>query len=269
MNLVVLIKQVPETNEVKMDEKTGTMVRDGVRSVINPLDLYAIEKAVLLKEKHGGKVTVVSMGPPRAIDAVKEAIAMGADEGILVSDKQFSGADTWATAYVLAEALRKLSGIDLVLCGERATDGDTGQVGPCLAAMLNFPVLTYLSQLDLEGRKIKAKRLVESGYECYECSLPAVVTVVKELCDPRLPTLSGKMKAKTAKILNESNETLQLDSEKIGLKGSPTRVVKIFRPTIVRQGEKIIVKKDEDIEKAVNSIFDYLVNNNLFAGVKE
>ena len=130
MRIIVPIKQVPETNAVKMDEKTGTMMRDGVEAIINPLDLYAIESAIQLREEHGGEVIAISMGPPKAETALREAIAMGCDSGVLISDKAFSGADTWATAYVLSEAIKKTGGFDIIICGERATDGDTGQVGP-------------------------------------------------------------------------------------------------------------------------------------------
>jgi len=202
VRIIVPIKQVPETNAVKMDEKTGTMVRDGVEAIINPLDLYAIESAILLRQEHGGEVIAISMGPPKAETALREAIAMGCDSGILISDKAFSGADTWATAYVISEAIKKTGGFDIIIiCGERATDGDTGQVGPGIAAFLDLPVVTYVSKIkQLNSNSCMLHRLIEDGYEILDMQLPAVLTVVKEIANPRLPTLRGKQKAKKTEI---------------------------------------------------------------------
>ena len=148
MHIVVPIKQVPETNAVKMDEKTGTMIREGVEAIVNPLDLYAIETAVRLREQYEGDVVAISMGPPKAEAALREAVAMGCDSAVLLSDKAFAGSDTWATSYVLAAAIRKLNNYDLVICGERATDGDTGQVGPGIASSLDLPVATYVGKIE-------------------------------------------------------------------------------------------------------------------------
>ncbi len=193
MRIIVPIKQVPETSAVKMDEATGTMIREGVEAIVNPLDLYAIELALGLREQHGGEVTVVSMGPPKADRAIREAIAMGCDRGVLISDKAFAGSDTWATSYALAGAIRKLGAFDLVICGERATDGDTGQVGPGIASFLDLPVATYVGKVESVAQgSIRVHRLVEDGHEVLEVDLPAVLTVVKEVADPRLPTLRGK-----------------------------------------------------------------------------
>ena len=147
MNIIVSIKQVPETNAVKMDEITGTMIRDDVEAIINPLDLYAIEIAIELREHHGGEITAISMGPSKAESALREAIAMGCDRGILISDKAFSGSDTWSTSYVLSKSIKQIKNFDLILCGERATDGDTGQVGPGIASFLNLPIVTYVSKI--------------------------------------------------------------------------------------------------------------------------
>ena len=200
MDILVAIKQVPDTDKVKMDPVTGTMVREGVDAIVNPLDLYAIELAIRLKEKHGGKVTVFSMGPPAAEKALKEAMAMGCDAGVLVTDRAFSGSDTWATSYTLSRSVAKLGHYDLILAGERATDGDTGQVGPCLAAWLGIPVLSYVGSVDSgasgtavgAGSRIVARRLVEEGYQRVEVELPCLLTVVKEIANPRLPTLRGR-----------------------------------------------------------------------------
>lgn len=249
MRCIVPIKQVPETNSVKMDEKTGTMIRDGVEAIINPLDLYALEAAFRLRERHGGEVVALTMGPSKAVTALREAIAMGADRGVLLSDKAFAGADTWATSRVLAAAVQRL-GIDgqtLILCGERAVDGDTGQTGPALASWVDLPVVTYVSSID-EGKEAaggtgagccRLERLTEDGYELLEMKLPGVVTVVKEIAAPRLPTLRGKQRAKAAEIPCWGRDELGLSPECLGLAGSPTRVVSLARPRVSRTCEKI------------------------------
>ncbi len=172
MNIVIPIKQVPETSDVKMDKEKGTMIRDGVQTVINPLDLYALEAGIELKEKFGGKITVITMGPPSAVKALKEAVAMGCDDAILLSDKEFAGSDTWATSYTLAEAIKEIKDYDLVIAGERATDGDTGQVGPGIAAWLDLPLATYVSSIEtIEENSIVVERLVEEGYQKTEASI--------------------------------------------------------------------------------------------------
>ena len=158
MHAIVCIKQVPDTSEVKIDPERGTLIREGVPSIINPFDTYAIEEAVRLKERLGGKVTVISMGPPQAKEALKEALAMGCDEAILLSDRAFAGSDTWATAYTLSQAIRRLGAFDLILCGKQAIDGDTGQVGPGIARQLSINQLTYvfkIQELDLAGQRIR------------------------------------------------------------------------------------------------------------------
>ncbi|MEQ6359708.1 electron transfer flavoprotein subunit beta/FixA family protein [Thermoanaerobacter thermohydrosulfuricus] len=264
MRIIVPIKQVPETNNVKMDPVTGTMIREGIENIVNPLDLYAIETAIRLKEKYGGKIIVISMGPEKAIEAIKEAIAMGCDDGILLSDKKFAGSDTFATSYVVAKAIKELGDFDLVICGERATDGDTGQVGPGIASFLDLPLSTFTSEIvSIENGKIRVKRLVEEGYEEIEMTLPAVLTVVKEISDPRLPTLRGKLRAKKMGIPVWDTQKIGAEEQKIGLKGSPTRVVKIFTPKVTREGEKIIVKDEKTLYQAVDRIMDYLIKKEL------
>lgn len=264
MRIIVPIKQVPETSNVKMDPVTGTMIREGIENVVNPLDLYAIETAIRLKEEYGGKIIVVSMGPEKAMDAIKEAIAMGCDDGVLLSDKKFAGSDTFSTSYVLAKAIKQTGDFDLVICGERATDGDTGQVGPGIASFLDLPLSTFTSQiLSVENGKIRVKRLVEEGYEEIEMMLPAVLTVVKEISDPRLPTLRGKLKAKKMEIPVWNTQKIGAEEQKIGLKGSPTRVVKIFTPKVTREGEKVIVKDEKTLHQAVDKIMDYLIEKEL------
>ena len=259
MRIIIPIKQVPETGKVKMDPVSGTMIRTGVESIINPLDLYAIETAIRLKEKHGGTITVISMGPPQAMKAIKEAIAMGCDDGVLLSDKTFGGADTWATAYTLVMGIKKLGSYDLILCGERATDGDTGQVGPGMAAMLNLPLVTYVGKMDLvEEASLQAERLVEGGREVVKAQLPALMTVVKEIGVPRLPTLRGILRAKTAEIKTWGPDDISVDPALIGLNGSPTRVVRIHHPQVTRKGEQLVVKDLADIEKAAQKIVEFM-----------
>ena len=264
MRIVVPIKQVPETSAVKMDEATGTMIREGVEAIVNPLDLYAIELAIRLREAHGGRTVAVSMGPPKAEWALREAIAMGIDEAVLVSDKAFAGSDTWATSYVLAAAIRKLGGFDLVICGERATDGDTGQVGPGIASWLDVPVVTYVSRLDeVAGRTCRVHRLVEDGYEVLEADLPAVLTVVKEAADPRLPTLRGKLKARVVEIPVWGPGDLDVQADKLGLNGSPTRVVRIFRPKVTRQCQKLPAGDEVAVQQAVEKLVGFLQEREL------
>lgn len=264
MKIIVPIKQVPETSNVKMDPVSGTMIRTGVESIINPLDLYAIETAIRLREKHGGTITIISMGPPQAMKAIREAVAMGCDDGVLLSDKSFGGADTWATAYTISLGIRKLGGADLIICGERATDGDTGQVGPGMAAMLDLPLITYVGKLDMVGsRKFRAERLVEGGREIVSVSVPVLVTVVKEIGVPRLPTLRGILRAKATEIPVWGPADLEPDPALIGLNGSPTRVVRIHHPQVTRQGQKITIKSQADIEHAAQSIVDFMKQRNI------
>jgi electron transfer flavoprotein beta subunit len=263
MRILVPIKQVPETSDVEMDPETGTMVRSGVVSIVNPLDLYAIEVALQLREEHGGSILVVSMGPPKAESAVREAISMGCDDGLVLTDRAFAGADTWATAYVLAAAARAKGPFDLIICGERATDGDTGQVGPALASFLDLPVLTYVASVEAEGDEFVVRRLVENGYEVYRAEAPLLLTVVKEIAYPRLPTLRGKQRARRLIVEAWDNERLGLDPADVGLKGSPTRVKRIFRPKVSREGERIVLRDEEDVEAAVARVMDYLERENL------
>ncbi len=259
MRIVVPIKQVPETNAVRMDEETGTMIREGVEAIVNPLDLYAIESAIALAEASGGETVALTMGPPKAQSALREAISMGMDRGVLVSDRSFAGSDTWATSYVLAAAIRKLGDVDLVLCGERATDGDTGQVGPGIAAFLDLPVATYVGSIDsIEPGRATVRRLVETGHEILDVDLPAVLTVVKEVGVPRLPTLRGKQHARRAELPTWGPDDLDVEPDSLGLGGSPTRVVKIFRPKVARQCQTVRVMDDASLDEAVGKVLSLL-----------
>jgi len=266
MRIIVPIKQVPETGAVKMDEATGTMIREGVEAIVNPLDLYGIELALRLRDGAGGsgEVVAVTMGPPKADKAIREAVAMGCDRGVLISHKAFAGSDTWATSYVLAAAIRHLAPFDLIVCGERATDGDTGQVGPGIAAFADLPVVTYVSKVRrMDGASMVVERLVEDGREVLEIQRPAVVTVVKEVGDPRLPTLRGKQKARRTDVPVWGPDDLDVAQANLGLDGSPTRVVKIHKPTIARQCEKLIANDGESTADAVERVVEFLKQKQL------
>ncbi|MBI4188247.1 MAG: electron transfer flavoprotein subunit beta/FixA family protein, partial [Chloroflexi bacterium] len=201
MNIIVCLKQVPGTTKVNIDPQTNTLVRQGIKNIVNPFDTYALEEGVRIKEKHGGKVSAISMGPPQAEEMLREAISTGADEAILLSDRAFAGADTLATSYTLSRAIVKIKEYDLVICGRQTIDGDTGQVGPELAEMLGIPFIAYVSKVEeINNGRIRVQRLVEDGHEIIESTLPAVITVVKEINTPRLPSLRGMAKAKSAVI---------------------------------------------------------------------
>ncbi|NOY86786.1 MAG: electron transfer flavoprotein subunit beta/FixA family protein [Deltaproteobacteria bacterium] len=239
MEIIVCIKQVPDTTKVRINPETNTLVREGVESIINPFDLYAIEEAVRLKEAHGGTVKIMTMGPPQADSALREAVSLGADEAYLVSDRAFAGSDTWVTAYTLAAAVRKTGQPDLIICGKQAIDGDTAQVGPSLADQLDIPFVAFVRKIrSLENDEIVVERMFEEGYEVVRMRLPALITVVKEINEPRLPSLKGKMRARKCGIVTLARPDLEVDDAFLGLDGSPTRVVKIFSPDLKRAGEK-------------------------------
>lgn len=280
MNIAVLIKQVPETTDVKINRETNTLMREGVASVINPFDMYAIEEALRIREKHGGKVTIITMGPPQAEEALRQALALGGDEAVLLSDRAFAGADTLATSYTLAKAIEKLGGFDLIICGKQASDGDTAQVGPEVAENLDIPHVTYVRKIeelspdagaaagpggdglggasvgpgrdasadasavrggsgDRDRGFIRVQRMTEEGYEVIESPLPVLITVVKEINEPRMPSIKGMLRAKKAVITTWSAADLGADPSRVGLAGSPTRVIKVFTPEQRRAGEII------------------------------
>lgn len=257
MNFVVCIKQVPDTVNVKIDPKTNTLIREGVVSVINPFDMYAIEEAVRLKEKLGGKVTAISMGPPQAENALREAISVGVDQGILISDRAFAGSDTWTTSYTLAMALKKIGDYTIIFCGKQASDGDTAQVGPGIAAHLDLPQITYVRKIEtVDAQHIVAERLMEDGFEVIESPLPCILTVVKEINEPRLPSLKGKLAAKKAQIVHWKAADLACDRTKLGLDGSPTKVVKIFTPTPRQGGIMFTGEPDQMATQLVEKLKD-------------
>lgn len=259
MNIIVCIKQVPDTTQVKIDPETNTLIREGVQSIINPFDAYAIEEAVRLKEKYNGKAIALTMGPPQAQEILREAIALGCDDGILVSDRAFAGSDTLATGYTLAAAIKKISNADIIICGKQASDGDTAQVGPGIATQLDIPQITYVKKIDkIEEKRLTAERMTEEGYEIIETSLPCLLTVVKEINEPRLPSLKGKMKAKKAEIPIWKAIDLDIDEAQLGLKGSPTWVSKIFTPPPRPKGEIFQGDTEESINKLVDALKDRL-----------
>ena len=260
MKILVLIKQVPDTTDVKIDPVTNTLIREGVESVINPFDMYAIEEAIRIKEKLCDvEVVAISMGPPQATEALKEAISMGCDSAVLVSDRKFAGSDTWATSYTLSQAIKKVGDFSLIFCGKQASDGDTAQVGPGVSTHLDIPQVTYVKKIEkIDKEKATVHRMTEEGYDIVEVPLPAVLTVVKEINEPRLPSLKGKMRAKKAEIPTWTAEDLKCDEVKIGLDGSPTRVVKIFTPT-PREGGQMLEGEPQEVSKELAGLLKDIV----------
>lgn len=254
MRVAVLVKQVPATENVKIDETTGTMIREGVEAELNPLDLHAVEEAVRFKERfEGTEVVAISMGPLGAKKALKAAIAMGCDRGVLLSDRKFAGSDTLATARTLAAGLVHEGGFDLALSGERATDGETGQVGPAVGRILDMSPLTFVSEVESVGADtIVVRRAVEGGHERVEAPLPAMLSVVKEINVPRLCTLGGKIRAKKAEIPVVGAAELSIPEEHLGLAGSPTKVVRVSYPQITRKGKKL--SATDDLDAALDAI---------------
>lgn len=257
MNIVICIKQVPDTTQVKINPTTNTLIREGVESIINPFDMYAIEEGLRLKEKFGGKTIVLTMGPPQAESALREAISLGCDEGILISDRAFAGSDTLATSYTLAMAIKKIGSYDIIICGKQASDGDTAQVGPGIAAHLDIPQVTYVKHIkESDETSITVERMTEEGSEILKSPLPCLITVVKEINEPRIPSLKGKMKAKKAEITNWKALDIDCDEERLGLNGSPTQVVRIFTPAPRAQGEILTGDPQETTTKLVEMLKD-------------
>ena len=258
MNTIVCIKQVPDSEhiqEVTINPETNTLERNKIPAVINPFDVNAIEEAIRIKEKHGGKVTIVTMGPPQAEEALRTALAMGADEAIFLTDMAFAGSDTWATAKTLAKAIEKIGGFDLVIFGKQAIDGDTAQVGPEVAEALSLPQITYVSKLDVEDKKIKGRRTVEDAYEEVEALMPCVITVTKDINEPRFASIRGILKAKKAEIIKWGKDELGMSDEETGLNGSATQVIKIFSPPRRGKGEMIEgVSADEKTSNLVEKL---------------
>jgi electron transfer flavoprotein beta subunit len=262
MNIIVLIKQVPNTTEVKLDPKTGNLIREGIESIINPDDRHALEAALRLKEEMGGKIIVLSMGPPQAIDAVSEAMGMGVDEGVFLTDRAFAGADTWATSTTLGKAIEKIGEFDLVLCGRQAIDGDTAQIGPQVAEYLGVPQVSYVFDIeDIKKGRIIVKRRLEDGFERLQCALPALLTVIGELNSPRYPRVDHLLDAckETAHIKTWNAADIGVQTRDVGLEGSLTHVIKTFAPKFQRQTEIL----EGDAKKAADSLVTKLKKNKL------
>jgi electron transfer flavoprotein beta subunit len=262
VKIAVCVKQVPETTDVKINPETNTLIREGVQSITNPFDEFAIEEALLTKEKYGGEVHVISMGPPQAVDVLRNALAVGSDKVYLVSDRAFAGADTLATAYTLAKTIEMIGGVDLVICGKQAIDGDTAQVGPGIATRLGIPQLTYVAkvkEIDLANKKIVVERMLENGREIVQATLPALITVIKDINEPRLPSLLGIKKAAKVQIPTLTAKDIAVDENRIGLKGSPTWVTKIFSPEARGGGE---ILKGE-LPEVVSLLVDKLMESKL------
>jgi len=255
LNVIVCVKQVPGTNEVKINKETNTIIREGVEAIINPFDTYAVEEGLRIKDSTGGKVTVLSMGIPTVAELLKETIALGVDDAILLSDRAFAGADTLATSYALSMGIRKIGDYDLIVCGKQATDGDTAQVGPSLAEKLGIPHTTYVRKIE-EIRKgyIRCQRLTDDGYEVIEMPLPAVITVVKEINEPRLPSLKGMMRAKKTVINVWTADDIGADKDLCGLKGSPTQVVRTFVPVHDIESEMLEGAPEEQAAKLADRL---------------
>lgn len=254
MNLVVCIKQVPETTEVRVDPKTNALIREGIKSIVNPVDENAIEAALQLRDQHGGEVTVITMGPPQAEEALRQALAMGADEAILLSDPASRGSDTLATSYALALMVRKIGDVDLILCGKQAIDGDTGQVGPGLAERLGLPQVTFAIGLELADGKLRARRVLDDFFEVVEAKLPAVVTVVKQINDPRHPSMKNVLKAKRAEIAKWTLADLDADPKQAGFDGSPTQVTRVWPPEKRGGGKRLEGETDEVVGELAEAI---------------
>ncbi|MBN2534402.1 MAG: electron transfer flavoprotein subunit beta/FixA family protein [Spirochaetales bacterium] len=267
MKIIVCIKQVPDTTNVKINPETNTLIREGVESIINPFDMYAIEEGIRIKEKHGGEVIALSMGPPQVEQALKEAVSLGVDDVYLLSDRAFAGADTLATAYTIAAGIRLLKGADIILMGKQAIDGDTGQVGPGVAENLGIPHITDIRKIESidDSGHIIVERLLEDGYVRIKAKIPVILTVVKEINEPRLPSLKGKIKAKNKEVNVLTNKELDIDMDRLGLTGSPTQVIKIFTPP-KPSGGKILKGETKEV---VAELLSELVHAGIPVGKKE
>ncbi|MGC8718471.1 MAG: electron transfer flavoprotein subunit beta/FixA family protein [Thermodesulforhabdaceae bacterium] len=243
MHIVVCVKQVPETQNVRIDPTTNTLIRQGVASILNPFDHFAVEAALRIKDldRDGTKVTVITMGPPQAKDVLVDALSRGVDDAILLSDRAFAGADTWATSYTLSAAIKKLGDVDLVLCGKQAIDGDTAQVGPELATLLDIPYATYVSRIEfLEPRVLKVTRQTDEGTAVWKIPLPALLTVLKDVGSLRVRSYRATLRARRYEIPVWGAAELELSEENVGLKGSYTKVIKVFSPQ--RAKERVMIE---------------------------
>lgn len=256
MELLVCIKQVPDTSEIKLDPETNTLIRTGLPSIVNPYDAHALEAALAVKDEYPDtRVTVVTMGPPQAKEALRECLTMGADEAYLITDRAFAGADTLATSYTIACAIRKLEKdmgkpFDILFCGKQAIDGDTAQVGPQIAEELGIPQVTYVCDIKIEGQTVITKREHEEGFEVLGTDMPVLLTAMKDLNEVRYPTLLHSIRAQQYEIQSITVADLDVDPNRLGLKGSPTRVRKVYSPPM-RSAGKILKGTPEEMVREV------------------
>ncbi|MDL2323944.1 electron transfer flavoprotein subunit beta/FixA family protein [Ruminococcaceae bacterium OttesenSCG-928-A16] len=254
MNIIVCIKQVPDTTEVRLNPETGTLIREGIPSIINPDDKAGLEAALRMKDKNGAHVTVISMGPLQADDALREALAMGADEAVLVTDRAFGGADTWATSSTLASAIKTLP-YDLIITGRQAIDGDTAQVGPQIAEHLGLANISYAEEMETDGKSVTVKRQFEDRYHIIKAPLPCLVTALSELAQPRYMTPGGVFRAyQKQQVKNLTRADLDVADENIGLKGSPTRVFKSFAKELKGAGTVVSMEGEEAADWIVEKL---------------
>jgi electron transfer flavoprotein alpha/beta subunit len=242
MRVVVCMKQVPDTNEVRINQETGTLIRDGVPSIMNPDDKNALEEALRMKDEWGAEVIALSMGPPQAEEILRESLSMGVDRAILLSDRKFGGSDTWATGSILAAAVEKIGDVDVVFCGRQAIDGDTAQVGPEMAEFLDIPQITYVKGLEREGEELLVRRFTEYGDYVYQVKTPVLLTAIKDLNVPRYPTILGILKhydPEVKEIETWGFEDVAVDESRVGLAGSLTNVYRSFVPVRSKQSEMI------------------------------
>ena len=256
MKVVVCIKQVPGINsKMRIDPDTKTVAWEGEERIINPLDMYALEEGIRIKEQHGGTVAAISMGASQAEEILRESIGMGVEQCFLISDSAFDGSDTLATSYILSKAIEKIEQFDLVICGKQTMDGDTGQVGPQVAELLGLPFISYVSHVEeIREGYIRVQRMVEDGHQVVEMTLPGVISVVKEINEPRLPSLRGLMQSKKAQIPVWGAQELGVDMDRVGLSGSPTRVVDFSIPERAAGGELLQGSPENQVEQLLERL---------------
>jgi len=258
LNIVVCIKQVPAPehfSKITLDAEKNTIIRGGIPSVINPLDRHALEEGLRIRERLSGRVTALSMGPPQAREVLEEALAMGVDDAVLLCDRALAGADTLATAYSLARAIKKLGKFDIILCGNQTIDGATGQVGPQLAELLDIPHVTYANRIEfVDGSFLVVRRVIEHGYLDVNLQLPALICVLREINQFRLPTAIGIIEAASKEIKTWNCGDIEADTEYVGLGGSPTRVVGVFKHKLERRREILEGSPQEVAQKAVHRL---------------
>jgi len=267
MHIVVCVKMVPDTTQVSIDPVTNTLVREGVPFITNPFDTHAVEEAIRFKDTYGAYITAISMGPPAAESVLRKAVSLGADEGILLSDRAFGGADTLATSTVLGYAVKKINEsrpVDIILCGKQTIDGDTAQVGPGIARRMDIPQLTLVDEMisvNQDKKTIKVRRKLEGYHEIIESRVPVLITVEREINTPRYPTVPSRLDADEIEIKVWTNNVLKLDPNSIGLMGSPTQVRRIFAPE--REKGEMMMGEGDQKDTAVEAAFNKLIERDI------